>query len=141
MEKHYLLITTFLLIMGGWTSTGYASKPKVIDPVCAYYFDMGCVYVDIDENTPRSTYKGTTYYFCSKTCKEYFDNNQEKYLKVVDSSFLPEVTVDLVCGKRSNKSEINNRSTCFYRGKIYYFCSEQCRKQFIENPEHFVRKK
>ena len=45
----------------------------VIDPVCK---------MKIDENKAagKSEYKGQTYYFCAKACKEKFDKEPEKYL-------------------------------------------------------------
>ncbi|MEK7279449.1 MAG: YHS domain-containing protein [Nitrospirota bacterium] len=44
------------------------------DPIC----DM-----DVDEkNAPAtSSYKGKTYYFCAKACKERFDKSPEKFIK------------------------------------------------------------
>jgi len=44
----------------------------VKDPVCG----MQC-----DEKTAagKSQYKGKTYYFCAKSCKETFDKNPEKF--------------------------------------------------------------
>ncbi len=43
------------------------------DPVC---------HMDVDEepDTPRSTYKGKTYYFCCEHCKETFDRDPEKFV-------------------------------------------------------------
>ncbi len=46
---------------------------KVTDPVCGMTIeDSGAV--------AKSTYKNSTYYFCSKSCKEDFDRNPESYL-------------------------------------------------------------
>lgn len=43
------------------------------DPVCK---------MDVDEQKAAATaaYKGQTYYFCHKMCKESFDKDPEKYL-------------------------------------------------------------
>jgi YHS domain-containing protein len=43
------------------------------DPVCG---------MNVQENTAAATssYKGQTYYFCAKVCKESFDKDPEKYL-------------------------------------------------------------
>jgi Cu+-exporting ATPase len=43
------------------------------DPVCN---------MDVDEKRAAaiSIYKGTTYYFCAKGCKEKFDKEPEKFL-------------------------------------------------------------
>ncbi len=42
---------------------------------------------------------------------------------------------DLVCGMDISE---NNSLKEAYRGKIYHFCSEQCRSSFKANPEKFV---
>jgi Cu+-exporting ATPase len=44
------------------------------DPVCG-------MQVDPDKAAGTSEYKGTTYYFCAKRCKEKFDANPEQYVK------------------------------------------------------------
>jgi YHS domain-containing protein len=43
------------------------------DPVCK---------MTVDEKTAAATssYKGKTYYFCAKGCKERFDKEPEKYV-------------------------------------------------------------
>ncbi len=43
------------------------------DPVCG---------MDVDEKkaAATSTYKGQTYYFCGKGCKNAFDKEPDKYL-------------------------------------------------------------
>ncbi len=44
------------------------------DPVCL---------MEVDEKTAKykSEYKGRTYYFCGRLCKEEFDENPEKYVE------------------------------------------------------------
>ena len=46
----------------------------VTDPVCR---------MQIDENKAagKSEYKGSTYYFCAKSCKTKFDANPQQYVK------------------------------------------------------------
>jgi Cu+-exporting ATPase len=46
---------------------------KVADPVCGMIIEDSAA-------ASTSTYKGTTYYFCSKSCKEDFDKDPEAYL-------------------------------------------------------------
>ncbi len=46
---------------------------KVRDPVCA-------MIIEETDAAATSTYKGTTYYFCSKSCKEAFDKDPESYI-------------------------------------------------------------
>ncbi len=52
----------------------YKEVEMAKDPIC----DM-----DVDEkNAPAtSSYKGKTYYFCAKACKERFDKSPEKFIK------------------------------------------------------------
>lgn len=44
------------------------------DPVCG---------MEVEEETTalRSDYKGKTYYFCCKECKEKFDRDPKKYVR------------------------------------------------------------
>ena len=44
------------------------------DPVCG---------MDVDEQKAAGTshYRGKTYFFCAKSCKEKFDRNPEQYVK------------------------------------------------------------
>lgn len=52
---------------------------EVRDPVCGMLLD--------DKTAPESsTYEGTTYYFCSTSCKEAFDLNPEEYLTEIPQS-------------------------------------------------------
>lgn len=44
------------------------------DPVCR-------MTVSEEQAQHRSEYKGKTYYFCGKGCKERFEKEPEKYLK------------------------------------------------------------
>lgn len=44
------------------------------DPVCK-------MNVNESKVAAISTYKGKTYYFCAKSCKEKFDKEPEKYVK------------------------------------------------------------
>ena len=55
------------------TNSKDSTSSTVVDPVCK---------MEIDKNTAEftSVYKGTTYYFCSASCKEKFDANPEKYI-------------------------------------------------------------
>ena len=43
------------------------------DPICG---------MDVDEKKPAGTssYKGKTYYFCAKACKEKFDKSPERFI-------------------------------------------------------------
>jgi Cu+-exporting ATPase len=97
---------------------------------------MGCINIVVDEKTPKSTYEGITYYFCSKECKEDFDKNPSKYLKVVTPP--PKGAMDPVCCMKID--EHARFVTCVYQNKVYYFCSDHCRTKYMENPESYSGK-
>jgi Cu+-exporting ATPase len=44
-----------------------------VDPVCG-------MDVEHEAGTPKSEYKGKTYYFCCEGCKQRFDSNPEQYV-------------------------------------------------------------
>ncbi|BDB99296.1 MAG: YHS domain-containing protein [Saccharolobus sp.] len=45
--------------------------------------------------------------------------------------------IDPVCGM-----EVNEKSPykTMYKGKVYYFCSPQCLREFQKNPEEYLTK-
>jgi YHS domain-containing protein len=46
------------------------------------------------------------------------------------------MVTDPVCGMEFDASQAESQTT--YQGQGYYFCSEECRRTFEENPEEFV---
>jgi len=46
------------------------------------------------------------------------------------------MTTDPVCG--TNVDEQNPNYQTLFAGKKYFFCSDECRKEFEERPEEFV---
>ena len=44
--------------------------------------------------------------------------------------------VDPVCGMELDPGQVEAQSR--YQGKAYYFCSEECKRLFDENPEEYV---
>lgn len=49
---------------------------------------------------------------------------------------MPDVVVDPVCGMEINLENALERSE--YQGQTFYFCSQQCRNKFDEDPAQFV---
>jgi Cu+-exporting ATPase len=108
---------------------------KAIDPVCK-------MTVDVKNAVATSSYKGTNYYFCAKSCKERFDKDPESFVSEKSAERMEEMkpaatrpanemAKDPICGMvvpkdRSIKRDIG--------GRTYYFCSESCVKTF-EAPE------
>ncbi len=46
--------------------------------------------------------------------------------------------IDPVCGMDLEESAGEDSESAEYKGTTYYFCSEDCRKQFEANPQQFV---
>ena len=46
------------------------------------------------------------------------------------------MAIDPVCGMDVNESNPPAKTT--YDSKTYYFCSEQCKTDFEEDPEEFI---
>lgn len=46
--------------------------------------------------------------------------------------------IDLVCGMDLRKYAI--KDTMIYKGQLYGFCSEYCKKKFLEDPENMISK-
>ncbi|MGC9115235.1 MAG: YHS domain-containing protein [Fervidicoccaceae archaeon] len=44
--------------------------------------------------------------------------------------------MDPVCGMRVDKSKAKFK--VIYKGKIYYFCSDHCRKAFEKEPDFYI---
>ena len=67
----------FAVLMAGVSLADNTPKTEVKDPVCS-------MTVDPKTAAGKATYKGKTYYFCSKEDKETFQKSPEKYAKADD---------------------------------------------------------
>ena len=47
------------------------------------------------------------------------------------------MAVDLVCHMEVDESQPNTLNL-HHRGKVYYFCTELCRVQFLADPEKYI---
>jgi Cu+-exporting ATPase len=47
------------------------------------------------------------------------------------------MAIDPVCNMSVDESTAPAKAT--YRGKTYYFCSEECKKSFEKQPDKYVR--
>ena len=73
-------IILFALLMAGVSLADDAPKTvEVKDPVCS-------MAVDPKTAAAKATYKGKTYYFCSREDKETFTKSPEKYAKADDKT-------------------------------------------------------
>ncbi|HEY3362895.1 MAG TPA: YHS domain-containing protein [Methanosarcina sp.] len=135
-----------------------STSSTVVDIVCK---------MEINKNTAEFTneYEGTTYYFCSVSCKEKFDKNPEKYVSSEISENNSTTTenetqeaseqvtsaatnstdstsstvVDPVCKMEIDENTVEFKSE--YKGTTYYFCALSCKQEFDENPEKYINSK
>lgn len=136
-----ILLGVIILFMTGCSSTqtsmpvqgGGKYSPRVVDPVCAYYADMGCILIVVDDSTLRSVYNGGTYYFCSAECKEDFDKHPEKFMRKVEKA--PKGSVDPVC--KAPVDTMDSPSSCLDNGGKVFFCSDHCRSKYLTSPERY----
>ncbi len=114
---------------------------KVIDPVCK-------MTIEDKDAAGTSEYRGTTYYFCSKPCKENFDKNPEAFIGKKEvpslSLMMPMVkgtdkVTDPVCKMVIDPKAAAGSS--IYKGVTYYFCALHCKKKFDADPEAYVGEK
>ena len=123
-----------------------------IDPACGMMVDEA----KSKAEGLTSVHQGKTYYFDSPQCKQNFDMAPDKYLKKpmhMDSmpdasqqksmkkSTMKTATVDPACGMIVDKGKSKDEGlTSGHRGKIYYFCSPQCKQNFDMAPDKYLKK-
>jgi P-type Cu+ transporter len=126
----------------------------VKDPVCG-------MTVDPARAAGKYDYKGTTYYFCAKSCEQRFAADPEQYLApkpaaqlvtlgsskpVAIPLSLPiverqggecrDATIDPVCGMTVDPALAAGKYD--YQGKTYYFCNPRCEERFKAAPETYL---
>ena len=60
-------------------SAAVDTRPMVTCYVCDYNNDLGCVSFHLKESTPRLTFEGKEYFFCSEDCCKAFQLKPSKY--------------------------------------------------------------
>ncbi len=112
------------------------------DPACGHVVDT----VKAKKAGLISTYQENTYYFWSSECKQQFVKDPARilaqYAQSRNANMKAEMgkarntAKDIVCGYQldSDRAATFGR-TSTYRGKIYYFCSVECKQQFDKDPE------
>jgi P-type Cu+ transporter len=101
----------------------------VKDPVCG-------MTVDPIKAAGKSDFDGTTYYFCSKSCKDRFDADPKSYMHAAVPAFEGS-EVDPVCGMKVQPAEAAARIE--EGGKTYYLCSQNCATKFGEDPSKYLQ--
>ena len=118
-----------------------------IDPVCGMTVDPAAA-------AGRYEYKGTTYYFCARSCLETFKADPEGALRPASAGLitpgskksLPMMmpapagggagAVDPVCGMTVQPTSAAGSHA--HAGKTYYFCSQSCLEKFRKDPTHYL---
>ncbi len=114
------------------------TEQRVVDPICGMEI--------IPSQSIEYKYKGQNFYFCSAVCEKEFKLNPEKYASFdnispklmqqgAESSDLVNLVTDPVCGMIGKAEDWIEYE---YNGKKYYFCNENCVKEFKLNPMNFV---
>ena len=117
------------------------------DPVCGMEVDQA----KTNALKRTSEYRGTTYYFCSDSCKRRFDASPEKFESSKPAP--PEapaklhqagskvVTTDPICGMPVNEAEARAaHRVSEHGGKTFLFCSDGCKRDFDKNPAKYAEK-
>jgi YHS domain-containing protein len=116
------------------------------DPICG---------MDVDESKAKaagriSEHGGKTYYFCADECKRQFDRDHKRNVDKPTESGKPSITLiaqtehrakDPICDMfvdPSAAAKVGRVSE--YHGKTYYFCADECKKQFDQDPKRYVEK-
>jgi membrane fusion protein, copper/silver efflux system len=103
-----------------------------------------------------ATHEGHTYYFCSDECKKKFEAEPAKYIEphrhepapaTAKASAPPQAAAarrtmvkDPVCGMDLDpKDPAIAARKVDYDGKSYYFCSDECKRDFLQNPTAYVK--
>jgi len=136
------------------------------DPVCGNNLDESRA----GSAGLKSEFQGRTHYFCSEACKQRFDLTPERYLASSEGNpdhKSPAVSqdrpasppapagvaspppapvsaapaIDPVCGMKVQPEKAQDSGlTSEHQGKTYYFCTDDCKKQFAKEPATFLAK-
>jgi P-type Cu+ transporter len=112
-------------------------KTTLRDPVCG---------MDVNPSSAAGTvrHEGKDYYFCSQSCKQKFESNPGKYVRMTPpaetahsaSTEIAETVLDPVCGMQVNPSRA--AGSIEYKGTTYHFCSKGCVQKFSADPEKYL---
>ncbi|MFC2170204.1 YHS domain-containing protein [Acidobacteriota bacterium] len=153
MSKQLKVFALFLVLSFVVVLTGIAETNDNEKVTCAMSGH------ELEKSEAKSyEYEGKTYYFCSEGCRDTFKKDPEKYIKNNgheghmgsheshmeshqgnhhSEEQAENKAVDPVCGMKIKKSDA--KATPEFDGKSYYFCTEECKEKFEENPEEFVK--
>jgi len=126
------LLATMMALFSAFTCAEKTDlKPQTVCPVMGGEIDKN-VHVD---------YQGQRIYFCCSSCKETFLKKPEKYMKkFADNGILLE-SVQEFCPVMTGHSLpcfINKNIYADYKERRVYFCTTECKRSFLKNPEKYL---
>jgi RND family efflux transporter MFP subunit len=150
--ERIVISSTFLLdsesrmkmAAAGMSKTAEARAAK--DPICG---------MDVDESKAKaagriSEYSGKTYYFCADECKQQFDLGHKRNIDKPADPVKPSITLIVQTEQRAKdpicdmfvapSAAAKAGRVSEYHGKTYYFCADECKQQFDQDPERYVEK-
>lgn len=108
---------------------------EIKDPVCG-------MTVQPERAAGSSTYRGTTFHFCSKSCKTKFDADPEHFAPSPGGCCAPTpgapqaAEIDPVCGMKVIPEKAAGHSD--HQGRRFFFCSLGCKKKFDAEPRRYL---
>ncbi len=110
---------------------------SAIDPVCG-------MTVDPARAAASYVHAGVTYFFCSRSCHDRFQENTHKFVAqsishTTTTSPAAKTTIDPVCGMTVVPGKA--AGTTNYAGQKYHFCSTNCQQKFVTEPERYTNTK
>ena len=131
VQLDYKLVLNIIGVVIFVALFGLTMRRGVKDPVCGMTVDRS--------RALRAEIDGTTYYFCSETCRTTFTNeggdsgqgDHPRHAHPVQTA------IDPVCEMRVDPATAFSADV---DGITYYFCAEYCRELFVSNPAVFVAK-
>jgi YHS domain-containing protein len=94
-----------------------------------------------EENAVTQEYEGEEYYFCSDECRIEFIKDPHKYIGQYSSRRRPTTATLLcaVCGSPVSEEKATKQEYQEERSyEKYYFCSGECRIEFIKDPHKYA---
>lgn len=87
--------------------------------------------VNAEKSPAKTTYKGKTYYFCSKKVMQEFKKTPEAFLKKTFVCPIDRMKMPLV--------EAVDAAT--HKGKMYHFCTDGEKEKFLKNLDKYLKPK
>ena len=133
MKKIALFVMILILSLSAFSCSKETDlKPQTVCPVMGGKIDKN-LYAD---------YQGQRIYFCCPSCKETFFKEPEKYMKKFAEDKVLLESVQKYCPVMTGHNLpcfINKEFYTDYKGRRVYFCTKDCKKSFLNDPEKYLQ--